>query len=164
MHLIQSYLTGNSTVNSQAVMLCNFRLWICGYWQEQEYACIIKDSPACRPKCTVSSQLQSPTWSLPWCQWAPAQRSVPSSYWAASVLPCGVWHHCGWLWLAWAWWSLWTRAAAHSSAGWERRGSVMWWSCCPLTSWGWHSWYSPHAGGVHLRHTHNSHLEKEISW
>ncbi len=99
-------------------------------------ACKIKISPACPLKCTVSSQLPNPTLLHLWCQWAPARRSVPSSCWAVSVPPCGVWHRCGWLWPAWVWWSPWTRAAAHSSVGRERRGSAMCWSCCPLTSWG----------------------------
>lgn len=190
MHILPSHLTENNTVNSLQlscyVILVNefmdigknkntlfhwLVLQVCSVitrviiqYIKLKQACITTDSPACPPKCTVSSQLQSPTWWHLWCQWAPARRSVPSSYWAVSALPCGVWRRCGWLWLAWVWWSPWTRAAAHSSAGWEMWGSVMCRSCCPLTSWGWRSWCSPHVGRVHLRHTRNSRLEKEVSW
>lgn len=126
-------------------------------------ACIIKDSPACPLKCTISSQLQSPTWWRLWCRWAPGQRSVPSSCWAVSAPPCGAWRRCGWRWRAWVWWSPWTRAAARSSVGWGRRGSARCRSCSPPTSWGWRSWCSPLFGRVHSRHRRNSRLEKEIS-
>lgn len=119
------------------------------------------DSPVSRPKCTTSSRRPSPTWWPLWCRWAPARRSVPSSCWAESSPPCGVWHRSGWPWPAWAWWSLWLHAGARSLKGWDMRGSAMCWSCWPRTSLGWCSLCSPPAGRVRWRHTRSFHLE---SW
>lgn len=114
--------------------------------------------PVYRPACKSSSLLRFLVWWPLWCQWAPARRSVRSSYWAECGRPCVASPRSSSPSPTWVAqnpcppWPHWLRGWPSCSSGWQMLSRSQ-------TSSGSHFWCSRLFCRSSQRHTHSSHLE-----